>query len=238
MSSDNILNGAKKWFSDVIVVNHIKNTQKLSNAAEFKINHFTIGYLTNFLGGSATPKNIARALIYPRALGTSITTSFGQNLQSFITVALEAYGSTTSGIDIEFIDAIDGRKKYCQLKAGPQTINKDDVDTIHDHFSSVRNLARTNSLQITDSDLIVGILYGEKSELSANYKNIEKKHFHPVHIGEDLWHRLTGEKIFYNKLIKTFRDLAVEFDGTDILEKTIEKLSETDEIKDIHRHLS
>jgi hypothetical protein len=39
-------------------------------------------------------------------------------------------GSVVHGIDIEFIDAIDGRKKYCQLKSGPSTINKDDVVTI------------------------------------------------------------------------------------------------------------
>ena len=32
---------------------------------------------------------------------------------------------------------IDGEKKYCQLKSGPDTINKDDVETIAGHFKSV-----------------------------------------------------------------------------------------------------
>jgi hypothetical protein len=29
-----------------------------------------------------------------------------------------------AGIDIEFIDAIDGRRKYCQAKLGPNTITR------------------------------------------------------------------------------------------------------------------
>ncbi len=238
MSSEDILNSAKDWFSDIIVVNHITNTKKCSNPSALKINPFTVGYLANFLEGEATAQSIAKALIYPRVLGTSITTSFGQNLQSFITRVLGAYGSTTSGIDIEFIDAIDGRKKFCQLKAGPQTVNKDDVETIHNHFTSVRNLARTNSLQITDSDLIVSVMYGEISQLSSHYKAIERKYFHPVYIGKDFWYRLTGEELFYDKLIKTFRDLAVKFDGREVLENTISELSKTKEIQDILKHLS
>ena len=33
-------------------------------------------------------------------------------------------------MDIEFEDALDGSHKYCQLKAGPNTINKDDVEKL------------------------------------------------------------------------------------------------------------
>ncbi|HJG21866.1 MAG TPA: hypothetical protein K8V64_02150, partial [Enterococcus durans] len=32
-------------------------------------------------------------------------------------------GSLSSGIDIEFVGRIDGMKKYCQIKAGPETIS-------------------------------------------------------------------------------------------------------------------
>lgn len=51
-----------------------------------------------------------------------------------------SFGSMVSGIDIEFEDALDGRHKYCQVKLGPNTINKDDVVTIHNHFKDARNL--------------------------------------------------------------------------------------------------
>ena len=57
-------------------------------------------------------------------------------MQGFISAIQNAVGSTTSGMDIEFTDQTDGRKKYCQLKAGPNTINADDVETIAGHFQS------------------------------------------------------------------------------------------------------
>ena len=121
-----ILNKAKDFFKEVIVENHKKNTQKLK-LKDFNINPFLVKYLANYLTGSSNPEDIAKALVYPRVLGTSINTSFGTNLQKFCTTTLEGFSSTTSGIDIEFIDHIDGRKKYCQIKAGPNTINKDDI---------------------------------------------------------------------------------------------------------------
>ena len=237
MNSEEILNSTKEWFTETIVLNHIRNTKKCSNPAELKINPFTVGYLANFLEGKATATSLAKALIYPRVLGTSISTSFGQNLQSFITRALGAFGSTTAGIDIEFIDKIDGRKKYGQLKAGPQTINKDDVITIHNHYRNVRNLARTNGVSIADGDLIIGILYGERNQLNAHYKNLEKQYFHHVFIGQEFWLRLTGENNFYDRLIKILRDVAIEFDGREIMEKAISDLSKSEEIKNLLKHL-
>lgn len=49
-------------------------------------------------------------------------------------------GSVGGGIDIEFVDSFDDRKKYCQLKSGPNTINKDDVITIKNHFQGIKTL--------------------------------------------------------------------------------------------------
>ncbi|ELC8363004.1 PmeII family type II restriction endonuclease [Clostridium perfringens] len=218
-----ILDNAKDFFSNTIVKNHIKNTKKLK-LKDFNINPFLVKYLANYLTGSSNPEDIAKALIYPRVLGTSITTSFGTNLQKFCTTTLEGYASTTSGIDIEFIDAIDGRKKYCQIKAGPNTINKDDIKTISDHFDSVRRLARTNNLNLSYDDLIVGVFYGTKSELSAHYKELDKTY--PVFVGEDFWYRLTGDKNFYYDLIDSIASSAIEEDCREILDKTIKSLSE------------
>ena len=63
---------------------------------------------------------MAKALVYPRILGSSLNTSFGQNIQIFISQLAQVAGcaSGIDGIDIEFIDELDGRKKYCQCKAG------------------------------------------------------------------------------------------------------------------------
>lgn len=80
------------------------------------MNPFLNKYLANYLTGNDDPKSVSKALIYPRVLGTSINTSFGSNLQKFINTTLEGYGSTTTGMDIEFIDKLDGRKNTVKLK--------------------------------------------------------------------------------------------------------------------------
>ncbi len=225
-----ILKNSQQWFNDVILTNHLKNTKKLVNPKEFNINPFLLTYLSNFLTGNSDPVSIAKALIYPRALGQSITTSFGSNIQSFVTKVLKSVGSTTPGIDIEFIDACDKDKKYCQLKAGPNTINKDDITTIINHFSSTRNLARTNNLKIPNDDLIVGVVYGEPQQLSAHYKKITTQHYHPVFIGQEFWLRLTGDENFYFELIRSIAEVSQEADATKELEDVILELSQTEEI--------
>ncbi|MCF6205061.1 MAG: hypothetical protein L3J59_15565 [Methylococcaceae bacterium] len=178
-----ILERAKIWFKESIAENHIKNTQKLVNASKFDINPFLAVYLSNFLTGNTEPESIAKALLYPRVLGTSITTSFGTNIQKFTNEVLSSFGSTTSGIDIEFIDQISKHKIYCQLKSDPNTINKDDVETIAGHFKKVISLGRTNNLRITHADMVVGIVYGDTVSLNGHYKRITSEYDYPIWIG-------------------------------------------------------
>jgi len=196
-----ILKKAQGWFKTSIAENHIKNTKKLNNTSHFDINPFLSVYLSNFLTGGATPEGIAKALLYPRVLGTSITTSFGTNIQKFTNNVLSSFGSTTAGIDIEFIDQINGNKIYCQLKSGPNTINKDDVETIAGHFKKVIYLGRTNNLRITHDDMVVGIIYGDMSSLNGHYKRLTSEYDYPIYIGQNFWYRLTGDENFYNDLI-------------------------------------
>lgn len=234
-----ILNMAKIWFKETIIQNHIKNIEKLKNPKEFNINPFLITYLANFIAGEVTAYSIAKALIYPRVLGSSINTSFGQNTQKFVTEVLGSFGSLISGIDIEFIDQIDNRKKYCQLKAGPNTINKDDVETIHNHFSNIKNLARTNHLPLQLSDLIVSILYGEVTELSSHYRNIQNKYSYPVFIGQDFWHRLTGDEHFYFELSSALGAVVLEeTNDLAILENTINELANSEFIQTLAKKIN
>lgn len=226
-----ILNNAREWFRSTIAANHIVNTLKLVDPNEFKINPFLAVYLSNFLTGNTSPEGIAKALVYPRVLGTSITTSFGTNIQSFTSNVLgNAFGSTTTGIDIEFIDCVDGRRKYCQIKSGPETINKDDVISIARHFRGVINLARTNSLNVTFDDMIVGVIYGRVDQLSAHYRSITEQHHFPVFVGVDFWYRLTGDINFYHDLIRVIGDVATASDFRAELDRVIEELSQHDEI--------
>lgn len=219
-----ILEAAKSFVRERIAPNHIKNTKKLSSLENFNINPFLEKYLAQFAFGDATAKSMARVLIYARALGTSISTSFGTNMQYFCNDVLSSFASTTSGIDIEYIDVEDGQRKYCQVKAGPNTINKDDVPVIKDHFRGVMNLGRTNGLRITTADCVVGVLYGTSSELSSHYKKIAEDY--PVIIGEDFWYHLTGDRNFYTDLIDAFAEVAEEFDSSDLVEQTIQALAQ------------
>lgn len=226
-----LLKKTKEWFREVVAKNHIENTKKLRNINEFNVNPFLATYLANFLTGNSSSISIARALVYPRVLGTSITTSFGQNMQNFTKDVLSAYGSTTSGIDIEFLDFLDNKKKFCQLKAGPNILNKDDVETITNHFKNVINLGRTNGIKYNSSDFLVGVIYGNPEDLSSHFKRITSQYNYEVSVGQDFWHRLTGTSNFYFELVKVISEVAKEANYSQELEDIINELAETPEIK-------
>lgn len=220
-----IISKAKEFFRERIAAKHLQNTVKLSDVNEFTINPFIHKYLAQFAFGNSTPESMAKVLLYPRVLGTSISTTFGTQMQYFCSEVLTSYASVVSGIDIEFIDATDNRKKYCQIKAGPNTINKDDVKTIKDHFKGIESLARTNHLDVRMSDCVVGVFYGTAQELSGNYKKINESY--PVFVGADFWKRLTGEPTFYNELINAFVEVAGEMNSQELLDRVISQLSES-----------
>lgn len=221
-----IIEKGKEYFRTIIIPNHLNGLNSLA-LKDFKINPFLINYLAAFLCGDTSPKSLAKALVYPRILGTSISTSFGQNIQVFISSLAEIAGTPSGidGVDIEFVDALDGRKKYCQCKAGPQTINKDDVATIMGHFAHLQNKARLDRLSIGLTDLVVGVLYGERRELSGNYKNIDKTY--PVYCGAEFWEHLTGDNNFYLRLSKAFGEVVEQdrIDGSAIIADKIENLA-------------
>lgn len=220
-----ILERSKSFFRERVAVNHKANTEKLTSLAKFNINPFTHKYLANFAFGDSSPESMAKALVYPRVLGTSISTTFGTQLQYFCNEVLESYASTTSGIDIEFVDAIDGRRKFCQVKAGPQTINHDDVTTICNHFTAIKNLARTNGVVEFNPlfDCVVGVFYGTPDALSVHYKEIQKQY--PVICGKEFWHRLTGDENFYDELINAFAEVADEINCSEAVEAVVQRLA-------------
>lgn len=218
-----IIERAKDFFREEIVPNHFKKAKQCVKLKSFRLNPFLDKYKANFITGNNEPRSIAMALVYPRVIGTSINTIFGNKLQKFCSQVLQGFASTTSGIDIEFIDNIDGRRKYCQVKASTNTINADDVDTIRNHFSGVQALARTNNLTIGINDMIVGVFYGTHNELSNHYKKVEREY--PVIVGAEFWHRLTGNADFYQRITDAIGDVASEYDGSELVENIIDELS-------------
>jgi len=77
--------------------------------------------------------------------------------------------------------------------------------------------------------MVVGVIYGEEAELSSHYKRISEKY--PVIIGKEFWYRLTGKEDFYFDLIDSVGEVALEVDGTKVLEATIDSLSKEIEAK-------
>lgn len=215
------------YFETNIFKNHIeaslRNNAKLKS---YNINPIVVKYLSKVLEGDYTAKGVAKALYYPRVLGTSINTSFGTRIQNMFVDLNLANGSLIKGMDIEFIDKVDHRKKWCQLKSGPNTINSEDVKPLITKFTRTISLARTNKVfkDVNNTDFIVGVLYGKPEELSMHYKLIDKTH--PVIIGKDLWHRITGFPNFYNGLVDELHKCILKLDTKNLILKGCADLEE------------
>jgi len=225
MNENELLQVITDYFEENIFDNHKKNVLKEhSKLKSYKINPIIVKYLSKVLEDNYTPIGIAKALYYPRVLGTSITTSFGTRIQRMFVELGLADGSLIPEMDIEFIDKIDNRRKWCQLKSGPNTINSGDVKPLLRKFSKVANLGRTNAMNLSNSDLILGVLYGSEEQLSQHYKNIDETY--PVIVGIDFWHRLTGFPDFYNKLVANLDSMILNIDTENFFEQGYLKLAE------------
>ncbi len=215
------------YFKIKIFENHITSSlERNSKLKSYNINPIVLKYLSKILDDDYTPLGVAKALYYPRVLGTSINTSFGTQVQNMFVELSIAEGSMIKGMDIEFIDKIDNRKKWCQLKSGPNTINSEDVKPLIKKFTDTINLARTNKAlaDVRNTDFIVGVLYGDEAELSMHYKNINSTH--PVHVGRDFWYRLTGFENFYDELVIALHKSIDDLDTNNVINKGCDQLAE------------
>lgn len=226
MSQDELLNSIIKYFGEKIFGAHKANTLGANAALKsYKINPIVSKYLSKILENDFSSAGIAKALYYPRVLGTSINTTFGTQIQKMFIDLGMASGSLISGIDIEYECRITGRRKWCQLKSGPNTINSEDVNPIIKKFDSILNLARTNYAlnQLSNNDLNIGILYGSVDEISQHYRKIDK--VFPVVVGANFWHSITGYEGFYDALVLKLDELIITLENDDFLERGLQKLT-------------
>jgi hypothetical protein len=230
MNEQELISQIVEYFRENIFENHITSSlKKNSKLKSYKINPIVVKYLSKVLENNYSPEGVAKALYYPRVLGTSINTTFGTQIQNMFVDLQIADGSMIKGMDIEFIDKVDNRKKWCQLKSGPNTINSEDVKPLIRKFTDTINLARTNRAleNVRNTDFIVGVLYGEEAELSMHYKKINVSH--PVIIGKDFWHRLTGYPYFYEGLVAALHLSIDSLNTQDLIHKGCNQLA--DEIR-------
>lgn len=197
---DELLGKVTEYFESEVFLKHKRRSLRESTRlSSYKINPILVRYLSKTLEDEFSPQGVAKALYYPRVLGTSINTSFGNSIQKMFVELGLAEGSSIEGMDIEFIDKIDNNKKFCQLKSGPNTINSGDVKPIFDKFEKLLKRARGNHVPISNNDLVVGVLYGNFEDLSQHYLRIDARH--PVYVGKDFWQRITGFEGFYDSLV-------------------------------------
>lgn len=149
MTEMNLLEKIVDYFETNIFKNHVAmSLTKNATLRSYNINPIVVKYLSRVLEGNYSPEGVAKALYYPRVLGTSINTSFGTRIQNMFVELELASGSLIKGMDIEFVDKIDGRKKWCQLKSGPNTINSEDVKPLIQKILK-NNTSCTNKQSLT-----------------------------------------------------------------------------------------
>lgn len=227
MTEKQLIQSIVDYFEIYIFKNHVEaSLTENAKLKSYSINPIVVKYLSRVLEGNYSPEGVAKALFYPRVLGTSINTSFGTRIQNMFVELGIAKGSMIKGMDIEFKDYIDNREKWCQLKSGPNTINSEDVNPLIKKFTDTINLARTNQAMrgINNNDFIVGVLYGEPDELSMHYKKINEQH--PVIIGNEFWHRLTGFPNFYSGLVVELHKSINSIDTKNLIIEGCKKLTE------------
>ena len=222
----------KNEFADLIL-EKLNTGHKLS---KFKINPFILIALSSGVFGKLTSKNMAKALLYPRVFGTSISTTFGAKMQKLCVDYLGAKASGVDGIDIEFEDRVDRKQIMMQLKAGPNTLNKDDVRPILAKMTTAWRLLQMNGAGENMPQFAIGITYGTVDEISGHYKAIRSSSIGGqinvlIYSGQDFWHRLTGDENFYSEMISIFFELFEEVDYSDLLETDLKNLTASIEKK-------
>ena len=215
-----------EWFSSTFIPHQEELLQKWLKAKNHNINPYLVAYKSAALTGSKSAEGIAEALITLSWLGQGLSTSFGMQFQAQLTKILrDVFGSTTSGIDVEFIDNFDGRKKYAQIKLGPDTINSDDVETIDNHFKAIKRLGRTNNLALQNNDLIIGVIYGSHSQLNANYKALKDRDYE-IFVGDEFFEHVTGVPDLGTQLVEAAVSASKTVNVNSLLERAIDTLSQ------------
>lgn len=120
-----------------------------------------------------TPKEIADFIISQR-VERSLVTSYGSRIQK-IAKQLSERGTGVEGADI--CKERDGRRYYIQVKAGPNTVNKDISNQIS---TLLQSAVRRNSGSVA----LVGMTYGKRERVSSILQRYSQVNWI---IGREFW---------------------------------------------------
>lgn len=160
-----------------------------------------------------SPKKIAEFMINER-LERSVVTSFGSRIQK-VAKLVGGKGTGVEGGDI--LVEKEGKRYYVQMKAGPNTPNKDLV-------SMINQLLRSATRRNAGSIALLGMTYGTREQVSGiikGYSHIDWK------IGREFW-EFIGEKGLAHEIYEIIAEINKEYkqDGMTFNELYEEKLKE------------
>jgi len=171
------------------VVKKRDTTLNETSLANLDLNPFLLRAL-----GLETPEEIADFVLTQR-VERSIVTSFGQRIQKIAKMLAER-GTGVEGADI--CKEKDGRRYYIQIKAGPQTVNKDITNEINRLLGSA---TRRNQGSIA----LIGMTYGTRNRVSdilQKYSQVDWL------IGREFWEFISDDEECAKKIFDAAAEVA------------------------------
>lgn len=222
-----IIESGKQYFRSLIIPDRLENLDEIS-LDSLGLEAYFFNYLSTFIKEDSQFVELAKALVYPCIFDMVFETCDTHDAEPFVSQLQGIIGGASDfdGIDFEFIDTVDGRHKYCLLKAGVESVDVDDLVTIFSHFKPV---VSQPGLDLHFEDLLVGVLFGREEDLCDFYMIIDSQY--PVLCGKKFWKHLTGDSRFYARLHKAMVEVLdeEELEVRELIQAKIEQF--VDEIK-------
>lgn len=157
------------------------------------LNGFSVGFLAAEVGGAITAESIARALVLPRALGSSVSTVLGTRVRQLCEIVEPSARLRGSALqEIEFVDKVDGRKRIGRFFGGPKNANTGRSVPVGKELAALHAAHGGAKKRITAC-----ITHGEQRDLHPSFLAAQIPY--EVLVGADFWHRLSGDATFYKR---------------------------------------
>ena len=220
-----IIESEKQYFHSIIKLSYFDCLSDLPlDSLDF--DPYFINYLSTSTKEDSQFVELAKAIVYPEVFDRVFNFSADNKIQTLVSLLQDFTlgASRFDGIDFEFIDAIDGRHKYCQCMAGPGT--SDDDDDIIPTLKKFKVVMTQPSLDVQFDDIVVGFLFGKLEHLPMPY--MELRGYYSVSCGADFWLHLTGDKGFYIRMLKALGEVLDEgdFEGSELVQAKVKEFAE------------
>lgn len=159
-----------------------------------------------------TPAELARFFVDQRWNRTAVT-SMGFKLQDAAReVATVFRSSAVAGADLEAEDHALQRLSLMQVKSGPDTINKDIMDSIRTKLNEAERRVRMGGLPAGHVVVkMLGMCYGRPERRNRWVMDLEAAGFRVDSIGRSFWEVLTGDAETYIQVFDVVERIATTY---------------------------